>query len=705
MKLNIDFETRSLIDLRETGVYPYAQHESTAIWCMAFAFGDEDVDLMAFADAEDRPEYWETHPQLQRIYDHVASGGEVWAWNAQFERIVWNWVLTERMGWPALRRDQTWDTAAEAAALALPRALGQAAAVLNVEAQKDDDGRRLMLQMAKPRKKKPLTWWNVEEKMERLYDYCRQDVRTERAVEKMTRPLSDFERRVYLLDQKANDRGVMIDVPLVIAAKEMAGTALDEADEELRTLTDGEVSGVTKVADMIRWVRAQGVEIDNLRKDTVRDLLDNPEIEGPVRQVLQLRQDAGKTSVAKLDAMLRAICHDDRARGLLLYHGASTGRWAGKLVQPQNFPRPELDAEAYIQRVMELAYEMMDEPIMKVISSMLRSMLRAAPGRCFMAGDYSQIEARVLAWIAGQEDLVELFRSGGKIYETMAAFIFKLAVEEIAKDSFERQIGKNSVLGAGFQMGADRFAEQVWEQTGIVLDRGSRVARCTHCEYVHSDIPIGGKKTDWGFAPCCPKMTLETLKVNRPDLAAQAIDGYRTLYHKIPQFWKDIERAAIRAVQDPGSVHTCGVGGTIRYTMRNDILWCILPSGRTLAYFKPRLAMRRLPEPYQDIEKLSLSFVGVDGYTRKWRRQHTYGGHLTENVVQAMARDLMAGAMLRLEDAGYPVILTVHDEVLTEPKLGHGSVEQFEEIMTTLPGWAEGLPVAAEGWKGERYRK
>ena len=690
MKLNIDFETRSLIDLRKTGVYPYGQHPSTDIWCMAFAFGGEPVQLMSIAGADNDPLLWSFHPGLERVYEHVLSGGEVWAWNAQFERVIWNFILTKRYGFPPLTRAQTFDTAAEAAALGLPRGLGYAAQALGLDTEKDMEGRRLMLQMAKPRKKKPLTWWDDAERRQRLYDYCRRDVEVERAIGKLTRPLSPFEREVYLLDQKANDRGVLIDTPLVEAAKEMATVTLAEADEELQTLTGGAVSKVTKVRDMTMWVRDQGVEISDLRKDTVRDILQT-ELPDDVRSVLQLRQDAGKTSVSKLDAMLRARCDDDRARGLLLYHGASTGRWSGKLIQPQNFPRPELDAESYIGRVLTRDFESIDEPVMKVISSMLRSMLRARQGKKFVAGDYSQVEARVLAWIAGQSDLVELFRSGGKVYETMAAFIFQMDVGSVAKDSFERQIGKNSVLGAGFQMGADRFAEQVREQTGIVLERGGR-----YC------VPEGHKMgDDHSFCETCGSTVTE----DRDDVAAKAIRGYRELYHMIPQFWRDINDAAIRAVQDPGTVHSVGVGASIRYTMRGNILWCILPSGRMLSYFSPELRMRRLPEPYEHIEKLSLSFVGVDGYTRKWRRQHTYGGHLTENVVQAMARDLMADAMLRLEAAGYPIILTVHDEVLTEPPTNFGSTQEFEDIMTTLPTWATGLPVAAEAWTGERYRK
>ena len=664
MKLNIDFETRSTVDLRKTGVYPYAQSPDTDIWCMAYAFGDEDVELVPFIDSADAAGH------RDRINEYITAGGGVYAWNAQFERIIWNLILVPRYGYVALPRAQTFDTAAQAAALALPRGLGQCAVALGITEDKDVDGHKLMLRMARPRSKKgvrPLVWWNERDRMERLYDYCRQDVVVERTIGQMLPELTPTEQLVYELDQKANDRGVLIDVPLVRAAQRMAVVTKAEANEEISVITAGHVTSVSKVTDLRDWVNSRGVEMDTARKETIRDLL-NTDIPQDVRDALQLRQDVGKTSAAKLTSMIACLCDDDRARGLLLYHGASTGRWSGKLIQPQNFPRPQIDAEAYIDRVMTEDYEAMQDPVMVVLSSLLRSMLRAADGHTFIAGDYSQIEARVLAWLADEAELTELFRSGGLVYETMGAFIFGKEVDEIGKDSFERQIGKNSVLGAGFQMGADRFAEQVHEQTGIVLDRG--------------DADTGA-----------------------PDIAKAAIDGYRALYPRIPAFWQGINNAAMGAVSAPGTVQHCGVRGSVRFTMRGDILWCILPSGRKLAYFSPELRMRALPAPWQDVEKMALSFVGVDSLTRKWKRQHTYGGHLTENVVQAIARDIMAEAMLALDAAGYPVILTVHDEVITEPQSGHGDVTAFVDIMTTLPVWAEGLPVTAEAWQGQRYRK
>lgn len=704
--VSIDFESRSTVDLRRTGVYPYAAHPDTDLWCMSYSFEEEDaVHTWTPDDTPDADD--------ARLMAHVEAGGTLRAWNSGFEYVMWNQILAPRYGWPETTVGQWVDTAAEAAAMALPRGLGKAAKVLGMDEEKDDKGYRLMMQMARPRSIgaywfhrgnltygpfaakdegdtfrkamgwKPkecrfsrddhtIVWWDDSLKLVRLIEYCEQDVRTEKAMALALRDLHAAERGVFLLTQRMNDTGVPVDTELVKASQEMLDFALEDATQRLRDITDGAVRGVTKVSALREWVNANGLDIDNLRKDTVRDILNGDLPDGPVREALQIRQDAGKTSTAKLEAFLRCTGDDNRARGLLLYHGASTGRWAGRLIQPQNFPRPDIyDVEPYIDLVKARDYEALlatGTPVPVLVSSLLRSMFCAPEGRTFMCADYSQVEARVLAWIAGQDDLVELFASGGKVYETMGAYIFGKEVEEISKDSFERQIGKNSVLGAGFQMGADRFAEQVREQTGIVLDRG-----------------------DDG---------------ERPDLAAQAITGYRKLYSAIPQFWRDIEATAIKAVRNPGKAYNVGASPTpIKFLRAGGFLWCQLPSGRRLAYAKPEIRERALPKPYQHVKREGLSFLGVDSMTNQWRRHHTYGGHLTENVVQAMARDLIAGGMLRLQQAGYTPILTVHDEVLVEVDEGTGDFDRFMDLVTTLPRWAEGLPLAGEGWTGRRYRK
>jgi DNA polymerase len=726
MRINIDFETRSMVDLRKTGVYPYAEHWSTDILCMAWAIDDGPVEVWS-PFLEENP--WEGALREALLFPEM----ELRAWNSGFEHVIYRDILVPRYDFPAVRTEQWVDTAAEAAALALPRALGKAARVLGLEAQKDQEGYKLMMKLSRPRtvgawwkgaagpfatkseaQKQPGTgklyqddftvvWWDDPEKLDRLIQYCKQDVETERAVQQVLRRLNVPEQAVFLMNQRMNDRGIHVDTDLVDAAQEIMDHVLDEANTKLRELTDGAVQKVTNTGNMKDWVNGQGVPMVDMKKDTVRDLLET-ELPDDVRSVLQIRQDAGKTSTAKLDAFERCLADDGRVHGLHLYHGASTGRWAGMLLQTQNFPRPEFkreELEALIPAVLARDITALEEagaPAV-IIASMLRSMIMAAPGHSLLAADYSQIEARVLAWIAGQTDLVALFAEGGKIYETMAAYIFDMSVEDVAKDSFERQIGKNSVLGAGFQMGADRFAEQVREQTGIILERGRRWV-CDPCDDLHEWHP-----DDPDIVPCPRCQRKMERKQLDDDLAAQAIQGYRTLYYMIPQFWRDIEAAALKAVRNPGEVYTVGHGAEIRYTYRGQFLWCQLPSKRFLAYARPEIRERPLPEPYQDIIKESLSYLGVDSLTKQWRRHYTYGGHLTENVVQAMARDLMAGAMLRVEQAGYRPVLTVHDEVVVEAIEGEADFSTFMDLMQVLPRWAEGLPLAAEGWQGQRYRK
>lgn len=687
--INIDFETRSMVDLRKTGVYPYAEHHSTDVWCMAYSIDGGEAEVWSPFLSE----YAAISPRLLEALPR----SELRAWNSGFEHIIYREIMVKKYGFPPVQMEQWVDTAAEAAALALPRGLGKAAKALGMDHEKDKDGYKLMMKMARPRcigawwidthgpfatmgsasayKRKQgiageavqddrtVMWWDHDEYMiRRLIDYCKQDVVVEQSIAEVLRELPAAERQVFLMNQRINDRGIYVDTDLVEAASALVERVMEEANASMVELTGGAVQRVTQIKNIREWLESHGITVEDLRKDTVRDLLADPELPAVVREVLKVRQDAGKTSTAKLAAFTRCVAKDGRAHGLLLYHGASTGRWSGSLVQPQNFPRPEMDPEPFIDVVLQQDYDQLREhgaPAI-IISSMLRSMLRAAPGNTLLAADYSQIEARVLAWVAGQDDLTELFRSGGKVYETMAAFIFNKNVADIGKDSFERQIGKNSVLGAGFQMGARRFGEQVHEQTGIELTEQQ---------------------------------------------ADDAIKGYRTLYSRIPAFWKSIEQAAMSAVENPRHVYACGVQDRIKFTYRGQFLWCQLPSKRFLSYARPEIREKQLPAPWQDVTKPSLSYLGVDSLTKQWRRTHTYGGHLTENVVQAMARDLMAGAMLRVEQAGYNPILTVHDEVVVEAPQDRADFPEFMTLMQIIPKWADDLPVAAEGWQGLRYRK
>jgi DNA polymerase bacteriophage-type len=662
LTLSIDLETRSRVDLRRAGVYRYAEDSSTGIWCMAYAFDDEE------------PQIWTPNQPLpRRVCEHVEDGFEIRAWNAQFERVIWWKVISQRMGWICPTDDQYVCTAAEAAAMALPRQLAQAAKVLNVPAQIDAGKHRLIQQMSKPRKptkKDPREWWDDADKITALHEACKNDVRAEHAIAKRLRPLSEHERAVYLHDQRMNDRGVYLDRPLIQAARKLVTTATDRANKEISHLTNGDVGKVTQVADLTLWLQSTGLAIEDVKKDTLRDLLagEGEPLSEVQEAVISLRAESAKSSTAKLDAMLACICEDGAARGLHLYHGAATGRWSGKLIQPQNFPRgadpmsgqPTVkDIESYIPLVLTEEYDLIDceYPVLIVIATMLRSMLTARPGHVLIAADFAQIEARVLAWIAEQNDLVQAFAEGGKIYEPTAARIYDVPVSEITKEDPRRQIGKVTVLAAGFQMGWRTLQAQTKVQTGVDL----------------SD-----------------------------EIAEKAIDAYREINHRIKQFWYEIENTAANAVTNPGEVFSVGRGGAIKYVVRGKFLWCILPSGRPLCYALPRIETRRAP---WGKNKDCVTFAGVDGYTKQWKRHAAYGGLWAENVTQAMARDLIAAAMLRTEKAGYANVLSVHDEVVAEVPEGFGSEAEMQQLMERLPRWAEGLPVQAEVWRGSRYRK
>lgn len=681
--LSIDFETRSTVDLKKCGVYVYAEDPSTEILCMAYSFDGEEPGLLTDLDLDSPAD----DEAKRRIYQHISAGGEIRAWNAMFERVIWGEIMSH-LSWPEPNLEQWHDTAAEAAAMALPRALDQCARVLGLKVRKDDEGYKLMLKMCKPRKptkeeKKqyagmdmPVLWHDSPADRERLGLYCCQDVRTEQAVAPRVRRLSTREREVYLLDQHINDRGVSLDVALVHAAQAIVEEGTRRANDELDELTAGAATVTTPEA-IRKWMAAAGVETENLQKATVRDLLagEGGELPESVRRVLELRSVTAKTSNAKLAAMLNTVCRDGKVRGMLLYHGASTGRWSGKLLQPQNFPRPAVEkVERFIQLVMENQFDLIEsqEPALVVISSMLRSMLIASEGRRFLSGDFAQIEARIVAWLAKQQDLLDLFARGGKVYETMAAYIYKCAVEEIKNPSERRTVGKESILGSGFGMGWEAFQKNVKLKTGIDL-------------------------TD--------------------EEAQSAITGYRELYPLVVELWKDFQNAAMRAVENPGTIERAGRNGCIKFVVRGPWLWVVLPTGRVLAYAMPKIQEKEPPwsikarakareagepEPVRQMKK-TVTCMGVNGVTRQWERFHTYGGFWCENITQAIARDLMADAMLRAEDAGYECAMTVHDEIVADTD--SGSLQEFLKIMRVVPEWASGLPVAVDGRENVRYGK
>jgi DNA polymerase len=635
MVVSIDFETRSAVDLRKTGVYKYAADQSTDIWCMAYkAPWSDDVLVWQPGDAVD--------PYLE---DWIRAGGLLSAWNANFERTIWNNIMVGRYQWPDTRINQWRCTMAQASAMGLPRALGQAAAVLGVEEQKDKTGAALMLRMARPRKVNAdgsYTWWDTKDKIEQLVAYCRQDVRTELSVAETLNAMPDSERRLYQLDQRINDRGVKVDIDLIERVSKLANDASENIDAEMKRLTNGQVKAATNAMDLTAWLRGYELNVNSVDKQTVTRMLAMDGLHPIIKQVLKLRQDGAKSSTAKYDAMVNAANADDRMRGLLMYHGAATGRWSGRLVQPQNFPRPQKKQDELDEIIAKLKA---DKDVSEhgagtvLASDLLRSMLIADDGHRLMFADYSAIEARVLAWVAGQNDLVETFRKGGDVYKEMASAIYNVDVESVTDG--QRQVGKMAILGCGYGMGGKRFAEQC-ATMGIKVDE---------------------------------------------DEAKRIVSVYREKNNRIAQYWRDVENDFVDMVKEAGRVRSVELP---------------LPSGRSLTYHNPRIIQRETPwGAMRDTAQVDT----LNSVTRQWVSQIIWGGLLTENVVQATARDLMATAMMALELKGYNVILSVHDEIISEVPDGFGSLDEMIDIMTQVPAWAQGCPINAEGKEGKRYRK
>lgn len=598
MTCSLDFETRSTVDLRKSGMYVYAEHPTTDVLCLAFKFEGDGVVGLWTPHMHDGP---------ADLIEHIRRGGELRAWNAAFERIIWRRFMVY-YGFPAVKNRQWTCTAAEAANMGLPRKLEEAAKALGLVQQKDMAGHRLMLQVSKPRRIEDdgtIVWWQDENKLERVYAYCQDDVRTEMAIAEQVQRLSDRERILYLLDQMVNDRGMALDLPKVKQAQEHVAELEARGLEELKEITGGKVKTPKQVQAFKQWLEEQGSPVPDLTKATVAEALKTAK--GPAREALRIRQDHSRSSTAKLDAMERACCVDQRVRGMLMYYGANrTGRWSGRLIQPQNIPPGEVNGVD------------------------LRSMLVASPGHRLMIGDYGQIEARILCWLAGEE-----YRPNE--YEQMASAIFGVPVERVTKD--QRFVGKVATLLLGFGGGAKKFAESA----GVEFE-----------------------------------------------LAQRAVNTYRSRKPGIPGFWRAAETAAKKAIG--GSVFFQIVpGAQVRYKMHQNYLRCYLPSGRSLFYSTPQL------------DDSGLSYMGV-GLGGKWMRERTYGGKLVENIVQATARDVLASAMLRLERAGYPVVLTVHDEVVCDVPNEHGSLEEFMAIMEQRPSWL-GCHVPVEAVESPHYLK
>lgn len=640
MIYSIDFETRSRADLPEVGLDNYANDPSTEVLCIAWGNKPDNVIVAT-------PLSWKALQPLNTLLEHVRNGGKIAAWNAMFEYAIWNCVCVPKYGWPALKLEQCIDTMAVAAANNIPQSLDDAGAFMDAKYQKDPIGKRLIQKLCKPNSKGGFN--DDPELMAQLFDYCAQDVRTEMALGAVLRPLEDVEQAVWTLTQRINTRGVPVDPRELQNAVLAVNKAQDTIDRECLELTGCKPS---ERAKLLAWLNEQGAGLDDLTAETVSKML-QCSIHTRVKKALELRQDGSQTSVAKYAKMLE-VQRDGRIRNTLVYHGASTGRWASRGgLNLQNIARPTLsdeEIERCIPRVFDQATGSMGE-----LSSLVRSGIKAPDGKTFVDVDFSSIENRVGVWLANQNDKVEMFRKGLDEYKMFASqSLYRVPYEEVTKD--QRQVAKSAVLGAMFGQGAKglvRYAEGM----GV--------------------------------------------KLNEPQ-AKSAVDNYRTSYAKVKELWGMCESAAIQAVENPGSPFTAG--GKIILKCAKNALWMRLPSGRLICWQRPELEL--LTTPWGS-EKLGVTVHSQNTYTRQWTRNAIIGSSIFQSAVQGTARDFLAVAMLNLDKAGYEVINSVHDEVLllVEEQNGESAIADVIKIMTTPPSWAPDFPLAAEGWHGKRYRK
>ena len=647
MNIHFDFETRSELDIWKVGAWNYSIHSSTEILCMAWCYDNGTVNLGVL----------ETLPK-NTFSVHIKNGANFICHYSMFENYIWHNILVKRYGWPVIPLRQWRCTAALAAAHALPRSLQNAAIALDLKQQKDMSGKRIMLKLCKPRKiskNNKEKWFEDPEDLQKLYDYCINDVEVERAIDNSLPQLSAKEQEIWFLDQLINTRGIQIDQELVYSALYLIEQYTEECNAKLQLLTGGYIDKCSQVARIKNWMASIGVHTETLDKEGVRILI-KASVEPKILNVLKLRQEVGKTSVKKFQAIKNAMCSDRRLRDTLIYHGASTGRWTGKIVQPHNLPRGSVkDTELCINIIKKKnldAFKFLYPNVMDALSSCVRGAFVAAPGKDLLVVDFASIEARVLAWIAGEKELLEEFRTGEDSYVKMAEIIY--GTDKITKDM--RFVGKQSVLGCGYGMGAKRFMET------------------------------------------CKSLGYEVLE----SLAKQAVTAFRKKNIMITALWRGIEKHAIYAVNSKGFKSQYN---NIKFFKESNFLYCVLPSGRKLAYHHPKIERM---EKFGQIQNV-LTFMGV-AMGSTYTRQETWGGTLVENIVQGIARDFLAEAMLRVEKHGYKVVLHVHDEIVAEvPEFLEGDdfndLDYFINDIITLPNWAEGCPIAAEGWRGKRYRK
>lgn len=644
--LGIDIETFSSVSL-DYGVYKYVEAEDFEVLLFAYAVNEGPVLMVDLACGEELPD--EIRAAL------IDPDVKKTAFNAAFERVC----LSKYLG-VNLDVGQWECTMVRAAMLGLPLSLDAVGRVLRLPQQKLKEGKALIRFFSVPCKGTKANGGRRRnlpehdpEKWAAFKRYCVRDVEVEQQIRRFTLgyEVTEMERRLYVADQRINDRGVLVDSALVEQAIRM-----DAAYKGRLSAEAAEISGLdnpNSVAQMKAWLSAETQsEVQSLNKKDLPDLMASADSE-KVARILAIRSELAKTSTKKYEAMRNAACADGRVRGLLQFYGANrTGRWAGRLVQVQNLPQNHLEDLDYARRVVLegdlVSLELLFGNVPDTLSQLIRTALIAREGCTFLVCDFSAIEARVIAWLANEEWRLEVFRTHGKIYEASASMMFHVPVGEITKTDPRRQKGKIAELALGYQGGVGAMKQMGGERMGLTEEE------------------MSGIVADW-----------------------------RAANPHIVQLWRRVEGAARMTIT---SGEPTVVNG-LRFCLHMGALLIRLPSGRSLCYPRPSIGENRFGDK-------SIIYEGVNQTTKQWGTQETYGGKLVENIVQGIARDCLAVTILRLEERGYPIVFHVHDEVIIEtPQDGVHTLEGVEEVFRMPIPWAPGLPLKGAGYETKYYLK
>lgn len=704
------------------GAAVYAQHPSTEILCACY-------DLK---DGKGRRRWWHYDPPPQDLFDHIAAGGLLEAHNSMFEYLIWTYVATPKLGWPKLPLDQLRCSASKARAFSYPGGLKQVSSIVGTELKDSAKGDRVIKRYCIPRQPtKRDTRFRILPESEHegvdLIDYCEQDIVAESSVSQACPDLSQEELETWLIDQRINTRGISIDT---VAAGQLATIyeeGLGDADALMCQLTGGQVEKCSEVDAIRNFCGANGIRLDKLDKEILEAALLRTDLPQVVRDVLELRQMTAAAGAKKLYAIQNKTSDDGRMYDSLKYYRAHTGRWSSEGLQLQNmkaggpdmvkadccgawFPAglhkhcpwctigdPLSDEivewgiepmSFFIEQVAPLAnYEQVrtfyGPYVMAMIASSIRGIITADKGNELICSDYTAIEAVVLAVLAGCQWRIELFATHGKIYEKTASDITGIPFEDLlahkeqtgSSHPARKPFGKVPELASGYQgwlgawkaFGADQFMDEKKIKESILAWRAASPEIVELWGGQYRETAPGSWEFEWDLHGC--------------------------------------EGTAIKAVLAPEEWHTVG---WLRYGVFGGDLYCLLPSGRTLCYHDVQLEQTEDRRARKPAYRITHNFFNTnrDKGPIGWIRIGTYGGKLVENATQAVARDLLAHGLKNVERAGYPVVFHVHDEIVAEVPEGFGSVEEFEQLMTTLPTWAQGWPIkAAGGWRGQRYRK